>query len=292
LFMAYSLLSQELMTFNIIKNTPPHSSPHTQLSSITPILEQSPGEPLVLWTYKEANSINIIECIKEELCLIYPNIDFNQEISEGKKLINFMTFGNELGLNTLTHCKHSVFCGVLCQPVAPLAMSLKGLAGEMERDVYEDNLLYRARLTEQAHVLYQAISRGSSRGMREGKCLEHQVYFSHHQIDQIKVLLEEMFPKVQWALYATKYLEKTTSISYQRGLEVDTKLSSLPEEKLRGMCGVNSKSYHAISTRKGRELLFSHWKDNEWKQMTRDFNDNAFPNWRMEKKSFVRKQVH
>jgi hypothetical protein len=37
LFMAYSLLSQELMTFNIIKNTPPHSSPHTQLSSITPV---------------------------------------------------------------------------------------------------------------------------------------------------------------------------------------------------------------------------------------------------------------
>ncbi|MBA4260221.1 MAG: hypothetical protein C0446_13735 [Chitinophaga sp.] len=256
------------------------------INIICSILENHQEEPILIWSYKEKNSLNIIDGIKTELRQIYPDLNYEQTNSHGQKILNFQTFGNELGLNSLAHCKHTVFCGLLYQPTASLAMTLKGLSGDMERDVYKNSLLYKTTIKEQAHIFYQAVSRGSSRETIEGNCLDHSVYFFHSQPEQMKSILDDVFPGAKWLRYDAKYLDNTTSLAYQRAVKIDNQLSLLTDEEFLSLCGVNGKSLDKVSTQKIRKHMLPELKDNEWKQVAREFNDNEFLDWMIEGRSF------
>ena len=223
------------------------------INIICSIKESSPSEPILIWSYKEKKSFDIIKVVRSELKGIYPSIDFDEINEYGNKILNFQTFGNELGLNSLAYCKHTVFCGLLYQPTASTAILLKGLAGDMERDVYKNSLLYRTTIKEQAHIFYQAVSRGSSRETIEGKCLNHSVYFFHSQPGQIKSILDNVFPMAKWRMYDANYLDNTTSKACQRSFLVDEKLSLLTDEEFLSLCGVNSKSLERVSTQQIRK---------------------------------------
>lgn len=130
---------------------------------INSIMCECPDESILIWNYKGKGKRSIESEIKKRLIELNPSLDLDGVNDKGEKILNFNTFGNELGLNSLTHCKHSIFCGLLYLPRAYLAGMLKGLRKDMNRDVFEGNLMENAVLSEQAHVFYQAVSRGSSR---------------------------------------------------------------------------------------------------------------------------------
>jgi len=256
---------------------------------ICTLIETKPNEPFLLWSYKKKNNFSIIETIKVELRKVYPSIDFEKTNSEGHKLFNFNTFGNELGLNSLTHCKHTIFCGLLFQPIAALAMSLKGIAKDMERDLYTDKLLYRTQVSEQAHIFYQAVSRGSSRETIDGKCMEHSVYLFHHTPFELKRTLDKVFPESKWVRYETKHLDNTTSLAEERAVAINKALSDLTAEEFRSLCGINSKSTEKVSTRQVKKHLFPELKANDWKSAIRTMNRIEFYEWKVEGKSFKRR---
>ena len=256
---------------------------------ISTLIESKPEEPILIWSYKKKNNLCIIDTIKSELRKVYPSIDFEQTNSEGHKLFNFNTFGNELGLNSLTHCKHTIFCGLLFQPMAALAMSLKGLSGDMERDLYTDKLLYKTKVSEQAHVFYQAVSRGSSRETINGKCMEHSVYLFHYTPLELKRMLAEVFPQAKWTRYETKYIDSTSSLAEERAVEINNALSELTAEEFKSLCGVNSQSTNKVSTQKVRKYLFPELKPNEWKLAIRAMNEIEFYEWAVVEKSFERR---
>lgn len=245
-------------------------------------------EPILIWTFKQRNEINMIEVIKEMIRTSFPSLDLDKENENGERIFNFQTYGNELGLNSYVHCKHSVFVGLLHLPDASIVTYLKGQSRNMDKDVYKDGLLYKASVSEQAHVLYQAISRGSSRETDNGKCLDHSVYFYHRKPREIKRLLDKLFPGSQWNRYNPNYLDNTISKAYQNALDVDNTLSSLSGEEIESMCGVNNRSKDKVSTKKVKSLLFNHFSSNDWKLITREFNGNGMFHWKIDGRSFVR----
>jgi hypothetical protein len=125
---------------------------------INSILTQKPNEPILVWTFKEKDkkerrerkNKSIEKVIKERLQEKNPDLDLEVLNAEGNKILNFQTFGNELGLNSLTHCKHSLFVGLLYLPRERVAGMLKGLSRDMGRNVYEKGLLEEAITAEQA----------------------------------------------------------------------------------------------------------------------------------------------
>lgn len=255
---------------------------------IVDIIDSCPGEKIVVWTHNK-REIDIAEIILNALRMIFLDIDFEIEDENKLRLVNFLTFGREQGINSLSSCTHTVFCGLLHQPKAALAMSLKGQSKNNELDVFEGNALSKASFGEQASSMYQAISRGSSRGTIEGRCLKHSVYFFDKNYRRIQAVLDQVFPDAKWIRYKTKHLHNATSEAYQNVIKVSDRLSSLTDEEAISHFGESSIPFNKVSARMLRSI-FPDINNIKWKQMTIEFDKNHLP-WIRVGRSFVKRIV-
>lgn len=251
------------------------------------ILAQKPKEPLLIWGYKKKGNKSIEEVIKKKLREMIPDIDFDVTDRNGNKIINFQTFGNELGLNGYTHCKHSIFIGLLYLKRSYVAGMIKGQSGNMDKDVNENNLLSDAVLKEQAHLFYQAVSRGSSRITEDGQCKEHTAYFFHSNPSNIKRAVNDVFPQANWERYESIHLNNEIGLYSEIAGRINDKLNSLTEEDFINH-NPRTKFTRKISTRALKKAYFSNVERHQWSNSLRVFNDDYPWDWEIRGQSFVK----
>lgn len=239
------------------------------------ILTKTPDESIIIWNYKAKGTKSMAEAIKRKLRELNSTIDFEAPNKNGDKILNFNTFGNELGLNSLVHCKHSIFCGLLYLPRAYLVGMLKGLSKNMNRDVFENKLIDNATLSEQAHIFYQAISRGSSRLTENGKCKGHNVYFFHHKPLALKRMLAEVFPQATWKRYKAVHIDNRNGIYYEIANKINEILINLTELDYFRL-NPRTKILNKIATQTLKKEYFSDLERHQWSNAIRVFKEE-FP---------------
>lgn len=254
---------------------------------INSILTESPNEAILIWTYKpRKNNKSIEKAIKRRLVELNPNLNISATNEKGEKILNFNTFGNELGLNGLTHCKHSIFCGLLYKPRAYLAGMLKGLSKDMNRAVFENKLLQKTEVSEQAHIFYQAVSRGSSRLTEDGRCQEHRVYFFHSKPLALKRMLNDVFPQAKWRRYQAVYLDNKNSFYYETANKINDLLNSLAESDFLSL-NPRTKKINEVSTQILRNRFFAELERHQWSNSIRVFKEEFPWDWEIKGQSFI-----
>lgn len=114
----------------------------------------------------------------------------------GRPRVSFLTWGNETSLNDYAHCSHVVFAGVLHRSQIDLSGAMVGQAGNLllspsaakVRDVV---------VSELAHCLYQAMSRGTCRNVRNGQADAMTVWLAM-QDQRVRQRLDAIAPGMRW----------------------------------------------------------------------------------------------
>lgn len=149
--------------------------------------------------------------------------------------INVATWGQETSLNRWAHCSNVVLCGVLQRSSLDLAASFIGQSDNLRQELSTSTVRELAR-SEVAHVVYQALSRGSCRVMSDGRAKPMKAWIIHRDVG-IQPALSEVMPGVQWAEWKAKHL--ATANRRQPGVTASTTarivghLRTLPAEVIR-----------------------------------------------------------
>jgi len=99
-----------------------------------------------------------------------------------------------------------VFAGLLTLPHPAVAASVFAHSREIKRELSSEDLNEVVQ-SERVHSLYQALSRGSCRIMKDGNAAQMDAYiFSHDHLALKEALLTAM-PGVMFAKYQTKHLK-------------------------------------------------------------------------------------
>ena len=118
--------------------------------------------------------------------------------------INVATWGQETSLNRWAHCSNVILCGVLQRSSLDLAASFIGQSDNLREEVSTTTVKELAR-SEVAHVVYQALSRGSCRVMDEGQARPMKGWIIHRD-SGIQPLLSSVMPGVRWAQWEARHL--------------------------------------------------------------------------------------
>jgi hypothetical protein len=146
--------------------------------------------------------------------------------------INIATWGQETSLNRWAHCSNVILCGVLQRSSLDLAASFIGQSDNLLQQVSTETVKGLAR-SEVAHVVYQALSRGSCRVMDNGQAKPMKGWIIHRDVG-IQPLLSSVMPGVRWEQWKAQHL--TTAAGRQPGAIASTVtkivayLRALPEE--------------------------------------------------------------
>lgn len=254
---------------------------------INKILTTCPNESILIWNYKAKGNRSMAKVIRKRLIELNPSIDLDATNESGEKILNFSTYGNELGLNSFSHCKHSIFCGLLYLPRAYLAGMLKGLSKDMNRKVFENKLLENTVISEQAHILYQAVSRGSSRLTENGKCKEHSVYFFHPKPLALKRMLSNVFPSAKWKRYKAIHIDNKNGIYYEKANKINEQLNSLIESDFLSL-NPRTKILNEVSTATLRKRYFEDVGGQMWSNVIKVFQEEFPWDWEIKGRSFVK----
>ena len=143
--------------------------------------------------------------------------------------INIATWGQETSLNKWSHCSNVILCGVLQRSSLDLAASFVGQSDNLLQEVTTETVKELAR-TEVAHVVYQALSRGSCRVMDNGQAKPMKAWLIHRDIG-IQPLLSSVMPGVRWQQWKAEHL--TTNSEGQPGVIASTVVNIV--EYLKGL---------------------------------------------------------
>lgn len=140
--------------------------------------------------------------------------------------ISFLTWGNHTSLNDFSHCTTVILAGVLHRGNLDLASQVLGQKRDLLAE-FDYGLEKEIMHTEIVHDLYQALSRGSCRVVRNGKAKPMNVYLIHKHID-IRKALSEVMPGVQWVEWIPKFMiPKTKARTIEQ--QIRSYLEDLPE---------------------------------------------------------------
>ena len=133
-------------------------------------------------------------------------IDLTAKTQDGKPRFEFLTWGNQEGLNGYEHCDVVIMAGVLHRSHLDLAAAVKGQVGHLAeptpsrrlRDVVESEI---------AHCVYQGASRGSCRRTVNGKAQPMRLYVIHRS-EGLKTILDRVMPGAAWFYPDPRHLKK------------------------------------------------------------------------------------
>lgn len=176
------------------------------VSDVVEVIKQTPpDESVLVFVYKQRHKgINFERVLQDKLT--DAGIDTDAKTPEGNCRINILTWGHETSTNSFSHCKHVILCGVLQRSYQDLASALIGQKDNLEHP-FNNSDVHELKRHECAHLIYQAMSRGSCRVMKDGKAMPMHLWVIHADAG-LRELLEPVLPDVQWqewyGLYAPK----------------------------------------------------------------------------------------
>lgn len=193
---------------------------------------------------------------------------------EQRPRINVLTWGNETSLNRFAYCTHVIMAGVLQRSPIDLAASFLGQTDNLKGDV-SHSAIRELQTSESAHLIYQALSRGSCREVVDGYAKPMTAWLIHRDGD-VQRELRKVLPGVVWKLWEPKY-------GKPRGSTIKT-LAAKIADHLRGIpAGVDR-----VSTRKLKEAMDA--KDvpsMTWTKALQDCLSNG-SEWLLDGRSLVR----
>ncbi len=107
--------------------------------------------------------------------------------------IQFLTFGNETSLSDYKHIPHVVFLGVLHRSDVDLAGAILGQTQNLRKAIGAGDVV-DVKLGEQAHGIYQGLSRGTCRTIINGKASPMTVALRHHAPHALWSALKGVMP--------------------------------------------------------------------------------------------------
>jgi len=170
---------------------------------------------------------DVLDGLKRDLARA--GVDLEAKTTKGDRRFNFLTWGNQEGLNGFEFCDVVIMAGVLHRSHLDIAACVKAQVGHLSEPTPSDRLR-RVIESEVAHVVYQGASRGSCRRIDNGKAQAMKLYVIHHS-GGLRALLDRVMPKAQWYCHDPKHLKKAAVESKVAGLlaQVLAHLNDLPE---------------------------------------------------------------
>jgi hypothetical protein len=162
------------------------------------------GRKVLLFTFK-GNGPRVPKIRLRELITNYLDGTDPDMLSTGGKL-HPLTWGYETALNRYSHCDAVVFAGLLTLPHSAVAASVFAHSRDIKRELSSEELSEVVQ-SEKVHSLYQALSRGSCRIMKNGKAVKMDAYVFSHDYLLLKEALKTAMPGVKFANYRTKHLK-------------------------------------------------------------------------------------
>lgn len=209
---------------------------------IAEVIKGFPGDESVLvFTFKRrpSDQVDILQTLQDDLGA--HGIDLEAETPEGKKRINFLTWGDETSLNSYSHCKNVILGGVLHRSHLDIASVIVG-----QRDNIKANLshpeIQAAVTSEIDHLIYQALSRGHCREVENGNAKPMKAWIIHMDMNLSK-RLSKVFPGATWNVWEPVFGGVSGGVIIKLSLQVLDYLKALPEETSK------------ISTKKVKEAL-------------------------------------
>ena len=142
-----------------------------------------------------------------------------------KRRINFLTWGNECSLNRFSYCTTVILAGILHRNPHELASRVAGECKDLTVNVPWKEI-QEIQTSEICHCIYQALSRGSCRVIRNGKAGTMDAWLIHGSLD-IRETINDVMPHVHWVDWKPRLLvSKTkTKMLVSRIVQYLTKLS-------------------------------------------------------------------
>jgi hypothetical protein len=238
------------------------------------------NEGVIIWSFKERSftrqgkrSINVLSLLKEDMNAAGINTESTINTRDGlKPRLVFLTWGNETSTNDYAYCANVIMAGVLHRDDIDLAANVLG---------QKDNLLanygnlHEIKQSEIAHVVYQAMSRGSCRVIVNGEAAPMKAWLIHHD-DTLEDTIRIAMPHVQWREWAPLFIKGVAQSETRKVAKtVINYLANLGPH-------VTSVSAKALKAALGVKC-----SDDVWKSAVHYVADNG-EGWRREGRSFHR----
>lgn len=172
------------------------SSQRVRLEEVRKVIEITPRDKsILLFTFKGADGKRgTREIIEDGLRAV--GIGPWEKTPLGHPRFNWLTWGKETSLNDFAFCEVVFLVGLMHYPDTHLAASIHGQLGNTCPAV-GSKLIDSIGDSELAHLVYQAISRGSCRVTENGQGRPMEVFLFHHKTN-LEVTLKRRMPGLKW----------------------------------------------------------------------------------------------
>lgn len=180
---------------------------------------------------------------KREPLIIFCHKDSKEEINNWKqelyplREIHVIHWGQHKATNKYSHVKYIFTCGILYRDWKEVSSSIIAQTGNLNYSLL-DNDVKETYYSEQAEMLYQGFSRGSSRNTMDGKAGKQTIYMFHPIEDYNNVMasLRRVMYGIRETKYNTKYLiegRKNARDYLELDMSIRNYLISLEEDVLK-----------------------------------------------------------
>ncbi len=166
------------------------------------------GHNVLVFTFKDNGAWKPVSRLRELTTQYLDGVPPDM-VSTGGSL-NFLTWGYETALNRYSHCDVVIFAGLLTLPHSAVAGRICAHARDINQDMTPEELNEVVQ-SEKVHSLYQALSRGSCRVMKNGKARKMDAYVFSHDYLAIREALKTAMSGVQFRNYTSKHLKTKAS---------------------------------------------------------------------------------
>ena len=223
-----------------------------EVSELVKTLPNNEGVLIFTFKTRPSDRVDFIETLKKDMRGRGIDTEGEVQLEDGTTRPRFvwLTWGQETAQNRYSYCKNVVFAGVLHRSFLDLSANTAGEKDDLTVDLDSSDLT-ETRDSEIAHCIYQALSRGASRNIKDGVTGKLNVYLIHGN-GRIKDLIDQVMPGSRWVKWKGQFLTKepTKAESIQEAVKGFLKTyqgQSISVKKLKdelGMGEVISKTFN------------------------------------------------
>ncbi len=167
------------------------------------VKQADPQKAVLIFTFKHhPGEVNIPETLLRDMAT--EGIDIDGKTADGKPRINVLTWGDETSLNHYSHCEIVILAGILHLPQIQVASYVIGQQDNLAVTTTQQQV-ESVCVSEMAHRVYQALSRGTCRVVENGQAKPMTVHLLHHN-DNLRCALREVMPGVAWKVWLPTYV--------------------------------------------------------------------------------------
>lgn len=159
------------------------------------------SEGVLVFTFKKRGNLDFVQVLKGDL--EHYGIDTALTIKKTVKgelkdvpRISFLTWGSETSLNEYSYCMNVILAGILHRSFIDIGSSILGQQNNLTLGLTNEKIK-KVHDTELAHLILQALSRGSCRSVTDGYANPMKAWIIHRDFG-IKTLLERTMTGVKW----------------------------------------------------------------------------------------------